>query len=79
MALHGTVEINGHVLYDWSARRASDKLNKVNDYHVVLTDMKGWSASTVGVTTLTHAYDDGALALAAKVLAWASTYSAEEA
>lgn len=69
MALHGTVEINGDTLWTWSARRLSRLPESENEYEVSLYAPNGESVKD---GTLSHVYDDGAVVLAAKVLAWAS-------
>lgn len=69
MALHGDVRINGERLYAWSARRLSWMPEAENEYEVEVYAPDG---EGLAVTRLTHVYDDGALALAAKALAWAS-------
>lgn len=68
MALHGTVEVNRETLYEWSAKRTTPTPNGVNVYECALYDR----LSTIATTTVEHDYDDGALALAARVLAWAA-------
>ncbi len=68
MALHGTIKINGDTLWTWSARRTSWLPEAENEYEVALYAPNGESVKD---GLLSHVYDDGAVALAAKVLAWA--------
>lgn len=70
MALHGDIRINGHELFTWAARRIDVVTTEVNDYEV---DLYKPSGDGIKNTILSHRYDDGALVLAAKVLAWAAT------
>lgn len=69
MALHGDISVNGHVLFTWAARRADYAIAETNDYEVDLYRPNG---EGIDNTVLSHRYDDGAIALAAKVLAWAA-------
>lgn len=78
MALHGDISINGHRIATWSARRLYPLMDDgEHDYEVkVIWDSPdgGQAASGAGFW-ITHAYRDGAIALAAKVLAEAATYA----
>jgi len=75
MALHGDISVNRRVLYTWAARRADYVITDTNDYEV---DLYKPSGDGVRNTIISHAYDDGALALAAKVLAWAAATEEDE-
>lgn len=66
MALHGTVEVNREVLWEWVAVRQSRQAEDVNVYRVELLQ----DGTPVAETMLWHRYADGALQLAAKVLQW---------
>jgi hypothetical protein len=70
MALHGDICMNKGVLFEWSARRLDSVITETNDYEVDLWDPNGDGVKHV---IISHRYDDGALALAAKVLAWAAS------
>lgn len=77
MALHGDISINGHRIATWSARRLYELMDDgEHDYEVKVTwdSADGRAASGAGFW-ITHAYRDGATALAAKVLAEAATYA----
>jgi len=69
MALHGDICLNKGVMYVWAARRLDNVTTEVNDYEVDLYKPNG---DGIKNTIISHAHDDGALALAAKVLAWAA-------
>lgn len=72
MALHGKIMLNDEVLGAWEAVRDTPKPVKgVNLYHVrVDYTAKGHPPMTFRCR-MRHDYDDGALALAARVLSWA--------
>lgn len=75
MSLHGTIEINGSVIGAWSARRiiGSTDRDAVNTYDCeVAADQMGGGVLHVDRFHLQHRYGDGAVALAAKVLARAN-------
>jgi len=77
MALHGDISVNGTVLVQWSAQRKQAVPREVNDYQVSVVDYREKPAHERR-TLIQHRYDDGATALAAKVLAWASASPASE-
>ncbi len=63
MALHGDIRVNGQVIGCWSAQRVLTRQNGRHTYR--------WEAYDKGRHTtgdLDHNYDEGAIALAAKVL-----------
>lgn len=67
MALHGSIEINGDQLGVWQARRLT-KLrgtDAVHDYEWRVIARQGFDRTGV----LSHRYSDGAVKLAALVLA----------
>lgn len=70
MALHGDVAINGVLLGVWQARRTEDlqhgRSTYTYDCQVDWTARNGTRQRST--FTLTHDYDQGAFALAAKVL-----------
>lgn len=73
MALHGHIEVNGQAIGSWSARRTTPGPDPdgaaVYDCHVT---MYADDPPRVETFHLTHVMDDGALALAARVLTRAS-------
>lgn len=69
MALHGDISVNGQELFTWVARRIDYVTTEINDYEVDLYEPSG---DGIKNTIISHRYDDGALVLAAKVLAWAA-------
>lgn len=79
MSLHGTIRINGTLLYEWSARRLTPNIRAVNPYEVKLWAASGggpfWDTPPVAETQVDHAYEDGAIGLANKVLAWARDWT----
>ncbi len=63
MALHGTIEVSGHPIGNWSAvRKGPRSATGVNDYRCEVT-LHGWHRRV----DVTHRYDDGALRLAALI------------
>lgn len=72
MALHGSIEINGRAIGTWSARRLEPVIHKYagHDYIVSVEMFIGRTFTA----TMKHVYDDGALALAAEVLAAADEF-----
>lgn len=65
MSLHGRIEVNGLMIGGWSATR----LRAVNPRGA---NVYKWRCVLNGITasgTLSHRYDEGAVVLAAKVLA----------
>ncbi len=77
MTLHGDIRVNGHAIASWSAMRVDDGPGPLHEYDVevserVMVDHNLYASGPSRTTRLTHHYDDGALGLAAKVLAWAS-------
>lgn len=68
MALHGTVQANSEVLWQWVATRQSRQPDEVNVYRVELLQ----GSTPVAETMLWHRYADGSLVLATKVLQWCS-------
>jgi len=83
MALHGTIEINGHKIGAWTATCLGRQPDGYADYRweTIITPppLSPLDAATrtplphmTRGGTLTHLYTDGALVLAAKVLAAAT-------
>ena len=72
MALHGTVQVNHRTIYEWVARNTTGNPTGSNRYVVTLFRRPSpFSKEQVARTVITHEHEDGALVLAAKVLAWA--------
>lgn len=72
MALHGPIQVNGQTIGSWQARRRTIAIDAdgAADYDCAVV-MYADDPPRVAVFQLRHRYDDGALALAAKVLAQA--------
>ena len=69
MALHGTISVNHRSIGQWEAQRVATNPDGNHTYE--------WRVSRDGHSatgTLTHAFPDGALALAAKVLSAAAPH-----
>lgn len=74
MALHGTVQVNRSMIWEWAARNTTGNPTGLNDYTVTLYRRPSpFSKEPVARTTITHEREDGALVLAAKALTWAAT------
>lgn len=73
MALHGNVSVNGRIVGHWSAQRTSARRDEVNVYDCEVVTY-GTETLAAGRETfqLEHRYDDGPMALAAKVLGHAT-------
>lgn len=71
MTLHGSIQVNGDVIGRWAARRTTIHTDPDG---TALYECEVVMAPWVDVTTfdVRHRYDDGALTLAAKVLAHAA-------
>jgi hypothetical protein len=63
MSLHGTIQVNGHVIGAWTARRGHQVDPGVHEYQVMLSENLRQVTGTV-----VHRYTDGASILASKVL-----------
>lgn len=72
MALHGKIEINGDMIGEWQAVRQQHPPGKVNDYAVWVFYVEPDGTRHTRNATITHNFGDGALTLAAEVLAWAA-------
>lgn len=71
MSLHGTIEVNRERIGWWFAQRISggDQPDDVNTYEVSVHTGRLGDAMTNWRGTVEHRYGDGAVVLAAKVLA----------
>lgn len=77
MALHGTVQVNHRPLYEWVARNTTGNPTGSNDYDVILYDGDPFATTEPAArTVIAHEREDGAMVLAAKVLAWAAGMNA---
>lgn len=78
MSLHGEIKVNGHEIGRWNARRKEHPPQEVNTYEVVVLysepgDVPGLDGRSHTVRgEIQHNFGDGAVTLAAKVLAWAA-------
>lgn len=86
MALHGTIQVNDTVIGTWWAMRCrrldltrADINDEVSDYvcQVHMDAARGSRLGTLWRGTVTHRYGDGALVLAAKILAKAVAETGE--
>ena len=78
MALHGTIQINEHTLYEWSARCLVHRTSGTNPYEVKLWAGRAgpfWDEAPLAETQIDHTYEHGAIELAGKVLDWAKGWT----
>lgn len=70
--LHGTIMVNDEEIGSWSAVRREHPPTSVNSYKVAVKfrDIRGVTHEEE--TVLYHAFDEGALGLAAEVFLWAT-------
>ena len=72
VALHGSVQANQDVLGWWSATRLSEEPGVENEYMCVVEEYAKHGTKTQHKFKLKHRFEDGSMALAARVLAHAA-------
>lgn len=70
MSLHGSINVNTRAVGWWTARRVTNARSNTYECCVDWTGVNGTRQRHT--FDLTHNYDDGAVVLAAKVLAYAA-------